>query len=186
MSQKIAARQASWEANRAAGLSNPQATTIDLERLAAALQRGATLYIGPGERSLCLGDLQTLLKNTFPFDDDYRHARLIAPTAICAHWLGFIGYRRRGLNQRYPATFLRELITTCFGLDYSDIPMDAVLGGLVHRGFLVERIKAKGLAPFNWAANIRSVTYPPTGGGSSISIAELGKRGAIPPVRISE
>jgi hypothetical protein len=63
--------------------------------------------------------------------------------------------------------------------------MDAVLAGLVWHGFYVERVKAKGLAPFNWAANIRSVTYPP-GGRSLIRITELGKRGAIPPIRISE
>jgi hypothetical protein len=178
-------------ANRASGseflgrLSNPQATTVDFERLAAALQRGATLYIGSDETSLRLGELQRQLKSTFPFDDSYRHARLVAPTAICAHWLGFTG-RRSALNHRYPATFLRELITTCFGFDYADIPMDAVLGGLVHQGFHVEKVKGKSRAVFNWAANIRSVTYLPATGGRWIRITELGKRGAIPPMRISE
>jgi len=63
--------------------------------------------------------------------------------------------------------------------------MDAVLGGLAHRGFRVERIKPKSAVLFNWAATIRSMTHPPAG-GSLIRITELGKRGAIPPIRISE
>jgi hypothetical protein len=159
-------------ANRAIGseflgsFSNPKSTTGDLEKLAAALQ------------------MRTFLQDTFPFDDSYRHDRLIAPTAICAHWFGFTG-RQCALNRRYPATFLRELITTCFGPNYTDIPMDAVLGGLAHRGFRVERIKPKGAVLFNWGATIRSMTYPPAGGGL-IRITELGKRGAIPSIRISE
>ena len=177
-------------ANRAIGseflgsFSNPKSTTGDLEKLAAALQRGATLNIGPDEASVDLERLRTFLQGTFPFDDSYRHDRLIAPTVMCAHWFEFTG-RQCWLNHRYPATFLRELITMCFGLDYTDIPMDAVLGGLAHRGFRVERIKPKGAVLFNWGATIRSMTYPPAGGGL-IRITELGKRGAIPSIRISE
>ena len=177
-------------ANRAIGseflgsFSNPKSTTGDLEKLAAALQRGATLNIGPDEASVDLERLRTFLQGTFPFDDSYRHDRLIAPTVMCAHWFEFTG-RQCALNRRYPATFLRELITTCFGPNYTDIPMDAVLGGLAHRGFRVERIKPKGAVLFNWGATIRSMTYPPAGGGL-IRITELGKRGAIPSIRISE
>jgi hypothetical protein len=177
-------------ANRAIGseflgrFSDWKSITVNLEKLAKALQRGATLYIGRNENSVHLAGLQALLQDTFPFDDNYRHDRLIASTVICAHWFEFTG-RQCGLNRRYPATFLRELITTCFGLDYTDIPMDAVLGGLAHRGFRVERIKPKGAVLFNWAATIRSMTRPPAGGGL-IRITELGKRGAIPPIRISE
>ena len=177
-------------ANRATGSeclgrsSNPQIITVDPEELAACLQRGLTLYIGKDD-SLRLWDLQTLLRDTFPFDDSYRHNQLIGPTALCAHWFWFTG-RQHGLNHHYPATFLRELIRTCFGLDYSDIPMDAVLAGLRHRGFHVERTKAKGLAPFNWAANIRSVVYPPAGDGGLIRITKLGGRGAVPPICVWE
>ena len=49
MRQKIRARRASWEANRATGSeyqgrpSNPHFTTIDPEKLAATLQRGTTV-----------------------------------------------------------------------------------------------------------------------------------------------
>jgi hypothetical protein len=164
--------------------SSSESSSVDLEKPAEALQRGAILYIGPDETSVDLERLRTFLQGTFPFDDSYRHDRLIVPTVICAHWFEFTG-RQCGLNHRYPATFLRELITTCFGLDYTDIPMDAVLGGLAHRGFRVERIKPKSAVLFNWAATIRSMTHPPAG-GSLIRITELGKRGAIPPIRISE
>jgi hypothetical protein len=166
------------------GSSGPQLSTMDPQTLAAALQRGATLHLGRYEHPLRLSELQTRLKNAFAFDGDYRRNHLLGPTAICAHWLGFTG-QRNGLNHQFPATFLHELITRCFGLDYAQVPMDAVLAGLIWQGFQVERVKAKGLAPFNWAANIRSVTYPP-GGDSLIRITELGKRCAILPIRIWE
>jgi hypothetical protein len=191
MSHKLPRPAAREGANRAAGsefldrFSNPHFTIVEPEKLAAALERGATLHIGRDETSVSLRGLQALLRDTFRFDDDYRHNRLIVPTAICAHWFWFTG-RQHVLNHRYPVTFLHQLITTCFGLNYSDIPMDAVLAGLMHRGCLVERLKAKGLAPFNWAATIRSVTHSPIGGGKLVRITELGKRGAIPPIRISE
>jgi hypothetical protein len=64
--------------------------------------------------------------------------------------------------------------------------MDAVLAGLIDRGFQVERIKAKGRSPFNWAANIRTMTYPPRDGARLIRLTEIGIRGSIPPIRISE
>jgi hypothetical protein len=138
-------------AQRAAGLefldgtSNPN----DPQKLATALQRGAILYVGPNDSPLSLESLQSTLKQAFLFDDDYRHRQLIGPTALRAHWFRFTG-RQGGLNHLYPATFLHELIVKCFGLDYAAIPMDAVLAGLIERGFQVERIKAKGWSsPFN-------------------------------------
>jgi hypothetical protein len=191
MNPKMPRPAAPEGANRATGSeflgrsSNPQIITVDPENLTASLQRGLTLYIGKQEYSLRLWDLQRLLQDTFPFDDSYRRNQLIGPTALCAHWFCFTG-RQHGLNHHYPATFLHELITTCFGLDYSDIPMDAVLAGLRHRGFRVERTKAKGLAPFNRAADIRSVVYAPAGDGGWIRITKLGARGIVPPIRVGE
>ena len=177
-------------AHRAAGLeflgwtSNPKNSTTYPQRLAAALERGAVLQIGPSDSPLSLESLQSFLKNIFRFDDDYRHQQLTGPTAICAHWFGFTG-RQSGLNHLCPATVLRDLIVTCFDLDYSDIPMDAVLAGLVFQGFQVERTKAKGLSPFNWVANIRTMNYPPRRLAAWCRIDELGILGAIPPIRIS-
>src|SRR5262249_20370156 len=164
--------------------SNPKNGTTDPRILAAALRRGATLYIGQRYTPLDLQGLRSLLKDTFPFDDDYRHHQLIGPTAICAHWFWFIG-RRCGLNHLYPATFLRQLIVTCFGLDYPDVPMDAVLAGLIERGFQVERVKA-GATSFNWAANIRTLTYLPGRDRHWVRLNALGIRDAIPPIRISD
>lgn|SRR5262249_50626544 len=158
-------------------------TSFDPQTLAAALKHGATLYIGTDGSPFEFDEAQTLLGDIFPFDDTYRRDRLIGPTALCAHWFCFTG-RQAYLNHCFPATFLRELITTCFGLDYSDIPMDAVLAGLVWQGFQVERLKAKGPTRFNWAANIRSIAY--LSGSRPIQITRLGDRGAIPPIRISE
>ena len=42
----------------------------------------------------------------------------------------------------------------------------------------------RGPASFNWAADIRGRRYPPAGKGSLIRITELGKCGAILPIRI--
>jgi hypothetical protein len=127
-------------AHRAVSLEFPGGTSAannsaaDPHFLGAALRRGATCRIGPHRDPVDLKGLKSLLEEAFPFDDDYRHYQLVSPTAICAHWFRFTG-RRVGLNHVYTATFLRDLIVECFGLDYPDIPMDAVLAGLVHRGF---------------------------------------------------
>jgi hypothetical protein len=51
-------------------------------------------------------------------------------------------------------------------------------------GVLDKTSSGRGPAPFNWAANIRSRTYPSAGGGRLIRITELGKRGGIPPIRL--
>jgi hypothetical protein len=192
MDQKTRRPAAHEGAHRAAGLeflgrpSVPLFSTNYPNMLAAALQRGATLYIGRYEHPVRLEELQGLLKNAVFFDDDYRRIQLIGPTALCAHWFGFTG-PRCGLNHHYPVTLLRELIGSCFGLEYYNIPMDAVLAGLLLQGFQVARIEAGGTGPtlFNWGANIRSVTYPPLVDRLT-RITELGKRGAIPPIRISE
>jgi hypothetical protein len=74
---------------------------------------------------------------------------------------------------------------SCFSLDYPDLPMDAVLAGLVQRRE-VERVRPKSSLLFNWATDIRTMTYSPQGGGKLIRITELGKPGAIPPIEISE
>jgi hypothetical protein len=167
------------------GTSTIKNSTTDPDFLAAALRRGATVYIGPHSDPVDLTGLKSLLEEAFPFDDGYRHYQLIGPTAICAHWFGFTG-RRMGLNRVYPATFLRALIVGCFSLDYPDIPMDAVLAGLTRRGFEIERVKPKSAVLFNWAANIRTMTCAPQGGAKLIRITELGNPGAIPPIEISE
>jgi hypothetical protein len=167
------------------GTSVPRNSSADPDLLGAALRRGATVFIGPHSDPVDVTGLKSLLEEVFPFDDDYRHYQLIGPTVICAHWFRFTG-RRVGLNRIYPATFLRSLIVGCFSLDYPDIPMDAVLAGLTRRDFEIERVKPKSAALFNWAANIRTMTYAPRGGAKLIRITELGKPGAIPPIEISE
>jgi hypothetical protein len=191
MNQKTPRPVAPGGAHRAAGgseflsgTSNPTSSTTYPQMLAAALEGGAVLQIGPSDSPLSLESLHSFLKDIFCFDDDYRHRQLIGPTAICAHWFGFTS-RQSGLNHLCPATVLRDLILTCFDLDYSDIPMDAVLAGLVFQGFQVERTKAKGLSPFNWVANIRTLNYPPRLVAAWCRIDELGVLGAIPPIRIS-
>jgi hypothetical protein len=167
------------------GTSVPRNRSADPDLLGAALRRGATVFIGPHSDPVDLTGLKSLLEEVFPFDDDYRHYQLIGPTVICRHWFGFTG-RRVGLNHVYTATFLRNLIVECFGLDYPDIPMDAVLAGLVHRGFEIERVKPKSAPLFNWATNIRTMTYTPQGSAKLIRITELGKPDVIPPIEISE
>ena|SRR6516164_2437828 len=49
---------------------------------------------------------------------------------------------------------------------------------------LDETSNGRGPASFNWAADIRGRRYPPAGKGSLIRITELGKCGAILPIRI--
>jgi hypothetical protein len=61
---------------------------------------------------------------------------------------------------------------------------DGTGGDPQSNGMLDETSNDRGPAPFNWAANIRGRTYPLPGEGSLIRITELGKRGAIPPIRI--
>jgi hypothetical protein len=191
MNPKMARPAALGRAHRAesleflGGTSTIKNSSADPDFLGAALRRGAAVYIGRDSDPVDLTGLKLFLEGVFPFDDDYRHYQLIGPTAICAHWFGFTG-RRVGLNHIYPATFLRDLIVGCFSLDYSDIPMDAVLAGLIRRGFEIERAKPKSAPLFNWAANIRTMTYPPQSGAKLIRITELGKPGAVPPIEISE
>jgi hypothetical protein len=190
MSTNIKRPAAPGRAHRAESLEFRGGTSsikniTDPDFLAAALRRGTTVHIGPHSDPVDLRGLKSLLEEAFPFDDDYRHYQLIGPTVICAHWFGFTG-RRVGLNRVYPATFLRDLIIRCFSLDYPDIPMDAVLAGLVRRGFEIERVRPKSSLLFNWATNIRTMTYAPHGGAKLIRITELGKPGAIPPIEISE
>ena len=189
MNLKIGRPAAPGRAHRAGlfegGTSIIKNSSANPDFLKAALRRGAAVYIGRHSDRVDLTGLKSFLEGAFPFDDDYRHYQLIGPTAICAHWFGFTG-RRVGLNHNYPATFLRDLIVGCFSLDYSDIPMDAVLAGLIRRGFEIERVKPKSAPVFNWAANIRTMTYSPQGGAKLIWISELGKPGAVPPIEISE
>jgi hypothetical protein len=167
------------------GTSPPRNSSADPDFLKAALRRGATVYIGAQSDSVDLAALKSLLEEVFPFDDEYRHYQLIGPTVVCAHWFGFAS-RQDGLNILYPAMFLRELIAECFSLDSPDIPMDAVLAGLVRRGFEIERVKATWDPCFNWFTNIRSETRAPHGGVKLLRISQLGKPGAIPLVKISE
>ena len=61
---------------------------------------------------------------------------------------------------------------------------DGTGGDPQSNGMLDETSNDRGPAPFNWAANIRGRTYPLPGEGSLIRITELGKCGAILPIRI--
>jgi hypothetical protein len=68
--------------------------SADPNLLAAALRRGATVYIGPHSDPVDLTGLKSLFEEAFPFDDDYRHYQLIGPTVTCAQF-GFTHRRRR-------------------------------------------------------------------------------------------
>jgi hypothetical protein len=126
-------------------------SSFDPQTLAAALKHGATLYIGKDDSPFEFDAVQTLLGDTFPFDDTYRRDQ------------------------------------TCFGLDYPDIPLDAVLAGLVWQGFQVERVKPRDTPIFNWAANIRSIAYlghDRHGFPKKIRLSDLGVRGVLPAIGI--
>jgi hypothetical protein len=158
-------------------------STVDPKLLADALQYGATIAIGRQESCITLEALQSLLDRVFAFDDAYRRSQLLGPAAICMHWFWFTG-RQTSLNRLYPATSLREFIATCFGLSHHDVPMDAVLAGLIARGFDIERTKADWQSPFNWAANIRGRTHLPHDRWRWVPLTALGQRGALPPIKI--
>jgi hypothetical protein len=160
--------------------------TLDRNELARALSSGATLWIGRKcSKAINLEEIKSILRETFPFDDDYRHRTLIIPFLFCWHWFDFAG-RQLCLSRRYPLTVLREFITTCFDLNYSDIEMDAVLAALIAHGFRVERLHPRDAQMFNWTTNIRSVAFVGHDGrgfAKRVPLRALGQRGALPAIK---
>jgi hypothetical protein len=188
MQQKTPRPVASFKATRAGseflgGPSDHNNIILNIQTLASALRAGATVSVGRRrQQELTLDYILPILRNVLPLDDDERVRSLAAPFVFCYHWLSFTG-RRFGLSRRYPVTALRELITTCFGLDHHDIPLDAVLAGLVAQEFEVDRKKVDGFGLI-WVTNIRSearVGYDRNGISRKVPLNKLGIPGSLPP-----
>jgi hypothetical protein len=158
-------------------------STIDPKIIAGALQRGAVITLGRHQFSITLENVQSLLKRAFRFDDEYRRSQLLGPTVICMHWFWFAGRQTR-LNRMYPVTSLRTLISTCFDLSFDDLPMDAVLAGMIDRDLDMQRIAVGQQGPFNWRTNIRGHTHLPNDPSRLLPLRALGLRGCLPPVKI--
>jgi hypothetical protein len=168
------------------GRSDRKDNILDRQTLAAALRSGATILVGPRQQEeLTLDYIQPILVKLLPHDDDERVVSLAAPFVFCYHWLSFTG-RKFGLSRRYPVTVLQDFITTCFGLDHDDIPLDAVLTGLVAQEFEVARERTDGFR-FTWITNIRAEAYAiQRGVPAKVSLKKLGMPGTLPQILIEQ
>ena len=191
MYQKTPRPVASSKATRAGseflgGHSDHNNIILNIQTLASALRAGDTVSVGPRQqRELTLDYILPILRELLPLDDDERIASLAAPFVFCYHWLSFTG-RKFGVSRRYPVVILQNLITTCFGLNHGDIPLDAVLTGLVAQEFEVDRRKVDGFGLI-WVTNIRSEAHAiQSGVFAKVSLNKLGTPGSLPPILIGE
>jgi hypothetical protein len=170
------------------GRSDRKDSILDRQTLAAALRSGATILVGQRQQEeLTLDHIQPILARLLPFDDYERVLSLAAPFAFCWHWLSFTG-RQVGLSRKYPVVVLQEYITTCFGLNHTDVPMDAVLTALVANEFEVAREKPVGCG-FIWTTNIRAIARvrdDQNGIFPRVPLCSLRAPGSLPPILIEE
>jgi hypothetical protein len=110
---------------------------------------------------------------------------LIGCTTLCAHWFKFTG-QQFYFNHRYPVSVLGELISTCFGLGFGDLPTEAILAGLSSRCIVKKRLKStRTRGSVEWVARIRGQAYHPQDPwGRLVPLTVLGQRGVLPPIKI--
>jgi hypothetical protein len=157
--------------------------TIRPQTLAVALQRGATLYVGPrhAEDMTHRDEIERILMGHCRFAHANQIDSLIVPFAYCWHFLKCVG-RSQQYNHKYPVSRLRGIVAECFGLGFDDVPAAAVLTALGARLCFVKRVRHG--EPEDWIATITSTACPGDTRRESVPLCDLGRRGALPPIEI--
>lgn len=163
--------------------SNQKNITIHPQTLALALQRGATLYVGPRHADYMTDrdEIERILRGDYPFAHAQQINSLIVAFAYCWHFLLCAG-RSHQYNHKYPVSRLRDIIAECFGLRIDDVPALAVLAALRARCCHTKATRRSD--PEDWIATISSMACPGDTRREFVPLCDLGRRCSLPPIEI--
>jgi hypothetical protein len=117
-----AARAALTRATHAAGLARIPALTAEVEHAALALTTPAARRIARGqERTMLLGDVETLLKSNAFVVDEFHHAVRLKPTVVSLARRPVLFALARALGEAWPDDVPRQaLLARVFGAQHAD------------------------------------------------------------------